>query len=84
MHRWTAAKIASLRAAQQNRTYKETHHTFERYCQEEFGISRAQAYRIVRGERCQKVPISAELRWEIWERDDFRCAYCWQAPLSIT
>lgn len=76
MQQWTALKVDYLRTVHKSRSYKRTHGTFRRFCREEFNIGKSYAYRIISGERCRKRPISAELRWEIWERDDFRCAYC--------
>lgn len=74
--RWTRERIETLRKAHSTKSYKPTYKTFVDFCREEYGIGRAFAYALLAGKRNPKHPIRAELRWEIWERDDFRCFYC--------
>ena len=73
----TDEAIAELRHAYYSRSYKKTHDSLTDYCLFVHGISRAWAYRIINGWDNKKKPISTGLRWWIFERDDFRCFYCW-------
>src|SRR6185503_9041040 len=73
---WSPEVIEELRAVRDSKSYRQTHGTFAFYCKDELNISRAYAHRLLSGTRSPKQNIPAELRWEIWERDDFRCHYC--------
>jgi HNH endonuclease len=73
---WTDKIVDEMVAANNTRSYKRTHHTWDNYCWATHGISTTFSYRLMNGRRSHKHPIPSELRWEIWERDDFRCAYC--------
>ena len=66
-----------LKAALESRSYKKTHGTFAKYCKEVHGISRGLGYLYARGGRTgRRRSIGDSLRWKIWERDNFTCAYC--------
>src|SRR5438067_2143747 len=74
---WDAEKIAILRTMRDDGRWKDMAVSFGEYCQIYAGISLAKANRLLDGPKSDdKENISAELRWHIWERDDFRCHYC--------
>lgn len=70
--------VESLRLAQASRNYRQSHGTFARYCRSVHGISVRTAYdHLSNYSRLgRKTPIPTALRWAIWERDNFTCAYC--------
>ena len=73
---WTKDRIEGLRVVRDQKLYKPRYKSFVLFCEAEYGIGRSFAYALLAGKRNTKQQISADIRWEIWERDDFRCFYC--------
>jgi hypothetical protein len=66
-----------IRTTWETRSYKTTHGTFAKFLKETYGASRAYGYVALKGGSDQfKEHIPSDLRWKIWERDDFTCKLC--------
>ncbi len=66
----------ALKEIMERKLYREQYRTIDEYCESRWAMSKAVAYELASGVPPAKVPIPLELRWAVWERDDFTCCYC--------
>lgn len=75
-HKISSIDIVKLKYEHDNKTYKMEFGTFQKYCKLVHGIHRSHAYVLLGYNKRPKHLISENLRWEIWERDNFTCQKC--------
>ena len=75
-NQWTLEKVSEMKDILKSKSYRKHCDTWGEFCRKQWNISRALSYWLMSGKFRSKKNIPASLRWEIWERDDFRCVYC--------